>query len=119
MHTHAYIHARTNLTLPRSKMLKMGASKPWPEAMQAITGQRLMKAEAIVSYFSPLNDFLERENKGSSRGWSDACPDDYFSTGDEDKNKKKNPNSVASVSSSVITIVGVLLVSVAVVMGSL
>ena len=101
-------------------MLKMGASKPWPEAMQAITGQRLMKAEAIVSYFSPLNDFLERENKGSSRGWSDACPDDYFSTGDEDKNKKKkNPNSAVSVSSSVVTIIAVLLVSVAVVMGSL
>ncbi|HET7436505.1 MAG TPA: M2 family metallopeptidase [Thermoanaerobaculia bacterium] len=51
------------------KMLAMGASRPWPEALEALTGQRQMDATAVVDYFRPLLDWLEVQNKGQSCGW--------------------------------------------------
>ncbi len=50
-------------------MLAMGASKPWPDALQAFTGSREMDAGAIVRYFAPLMDQLKRENAGQKCGW--------------------------------------------------
>ena len=50
-------------------MLAMGASKPWPDALEALTGQREMDATAIVDYFAPLMDWLEEQNEGRSCGW--------------------------------------------------
>src|SRR5207244_10696907 len=35
-------------------MLSMGLSRPWPEALEAITGERAMDATAIRDYFAPL-----------------------------------------------------------------
>ncbi|XP_070546706.1 angiotensin-converting enzyme-like isoform X2 [Ptychodera flava] len=54
-----------------SAMLKLGKSKPWPDAMEAITGQRKMDAGALIEYFQPLIDWLERENvnNGDVLGW--------------------------------------------------
>ncbi|NXR45086.1 ACE enzyme, partial [Hippolais icterina] len=51
--------------------LKLGFSKPWPEAMQLITGQPNMSAEALMSYFQPLMTWLEKENEknGEVLGW--------------------------------------------------
>ncbi|MFQ5527957.1 MAG: M2 family metallopeptidase [Thermoanaerobaculia bacterium] len=51
------------------KMLEMGASRPWPEALQAVTGQREMDATAIVDYFAPLQIWLEEQTEGLSCGW--------------------------------------------------
>ena len=52
-------------------MLSMGASKPWPDAMEAITGQREMDATALRDYFQPLEDWLKRENQENQEiiGW--------------------------------------------------
>ncbi len=50
-------------------MLAMGASKPWPDALEALTGQREMDATAIVDYFAPLMSWLEEQNEGRSCGW--------------------------------------------------
>jgi peptidyl-dipeptidase A len=50
-------------------MLAMGASRPWPEALEALTGQRQMDATAILDYFAPLRTWLEAQNKGQSCGW--------------------------------------------------
>eukprot|EP00057_Strongylocentrotus_purpuratus_P015030 XP_011669504.1 PREDICTED: angiotensin-converting enzyme [Strongylocentrotus purpuratus] len=52
-------------------MLSMGRSKPWPEAMEALTGQREMKADAILKYFQPLMEWLEKTNEGNGDviGW--------------------------------------------------
>ena len=52
-------------------MLSMGRSKPWPEAMEALTGQREMKADAILEYFQPLMEWLEKKNEGNGDviGW--------------------------------------------------
>jgi peptidyl-dipeptidase A len=50
-------------------MLEMGASKPWPDALEAITGQRDMDASAILEYFAPLYKWLQEQNKGQQCGW--------------------------------------------------
>lgn len=50
-------------------MLKMGASKPWPDALQAFTGSREMSGAAMVEYFAPLKKWLDQQNKGKPTGW--------------------------------------------------
>ena len=50
-------------------MLSMGMSKPWPDALEAMTGQRQMDATAILDYFKPLQTWLEEQNKGQTVGW--------------------------------------------------
>jgi len=50
-------------------MLALGASKPWPEALEAMTGQRQMDASAILDYFAPLYGWLKEQNKGQKCGW--------------------------------------------------
>ena len=50
-------------------MMEMGASKPWPDALEAFTGSRQMDGSAIVAYFKPLMDRLEAENAGRQCGW--------------------------------------------------
>jgi peptidyl-dipeptidase A len=50
-------------------MLEMGASRPWQDALQALTGQREMDATAIRDYFAPLQKWLDEQNKGKPVGW--------------------------------------------------
>jgi len=50
-------------------MMSMGLSRPWPEALKAITGQDKMDATAILTYFKPLHDWLKKQNKGRKCGW--------------------------------------------------
>ena len=50
-------------------MLAMGQSKPWPDAMEALTGQRKMDGSAIIDYFAPLNAYLKEQNQGRQCGW--------------------------------------------------
>ncbi len=52
-----------------NKMLAMGQSQPWPDALESFTGQRDMDATAILDYFAPLNAWLEEENQGQTCGW--------------------------------------------------
>ena len=49
--------------------LAMGLSKPWPDALEALTGSRQMDATAIVDYFAPLQKWLEEQTKGQPVGW--------------------------------------------------
>ncbi len=51
------------------KMLEMGASKPWPDALEAFTGTREMDGSALVSYFAPLQTWLKEQNAGQQCGW--------------------------------------------------
>ncbi len=51
-------------------MLAMGASKPWPEALEAIAGTREMDGGAMIEYFEPLMTYLKKENEGRTCGWS-------------------------------------------------
>jgi peptidyl-dipeptidase A len=50
-------------------MLELGASKPWPDALEAFTGTREMDGSAMVEYFAPLMDWLETQNAGRECGW--------------------------------------------------
>jgi len=47
------------------EMLQMGASRPWMEAMEKMTGQRKMSTKALREYFEPLEQWLKKENKKS------------------------------------------------------
>ncbi len=50
-------------------MMEMGASQPWPDALEAFTGTRQMDGSAIIEYFDPLMTYLEEENAGRTCGW--------------------------------------------------
>ncbi|KAK2171335.1 hypothetical protein NP493_1078g02064 [Ridgeia piscesae] len=50
-------------------LLSLGGSKPWPESMEVITGQRKFKTDAILEYFKPLHDWLKRANAQEHVGW--------------------------------------------------
>ncbi|OHB34915.1 MAG: peptidyl-dipeptidase [Phenylobacterium sp. RIFCSPHIGHO2_01_FULL_70_10] len=50
-------------------MMEMGQSKPWPDALEAFTGERQTDASAIADYFAPLNSWLTAQNKGEQCGW--------------------------------------------------
>jgi peptidyl-dipeptidase A len=52
-----------------AKMLEMGVSRPWPDALEALTGQRQMDATAIRDYFAPLEKWLKEQNQGKPVGW--------------------------------------------------
>lgn len=52
-----------------AKMLEMGQSKPWPEALAAFTGEKDIDATAIADYFAPLDRWLKVQNQGQQCGW--------------------------------------------------
>jgi peptidyl-dipeptidase A len=43
-------------------MLALGLSRPWPEALEAMTGEDKMDATAIIDYFAPLKTWLDEQN---------------------------------------------------------
>jgi len=50
-------------------MLEFGASKPWPEALAAFTGQKTIDGSALLAYYAPLAAWLEQQNAGKTCGW--------------------------------------------------
>lgn len=52
-----------------ARMLEMGASRPWPEALAVLGGSGEMDATAILDYFRPLSDWLAEQNRGRTCGW--------------------------------------------------
>ncbi len=51
------------------KMLEMGASVPWQEALQVVANSRDMDATAVIDYFAPLKTWLDEQNKERDCGW--------------------------------------------------
>jgi peptidyl-dipeptidase A len=49
--------------------LEMGSSREWPDALEALTGERRMDASAVLEYFAPLRRWLDEENRGIPIGW--------------------------------------------------
>ncbi|XP_021941944.1 angiotensin-converting enzyme-like isoform X2 [Zootermopsis nevadensis] len=66
----AKFHIIANVPYIR-EMLQMGSSKPWPDAMEVLSGQREMDASGMLEYFKPLTEWLEKNNKqfGEHIGW--------------------------------------------------
>ena len=52
-----------------NQMLAMGASRPWPDALQAFIGSREMSARPMLEYFAPLQTWLQEQNRGKQCGW--------------------------------------------------
>ncbi|KAJ8264684.1 hypothetical protein GJAV_G00152490 [Gymnothorax javanicus] len=54
-------------------VMKLGFSKPWPEALTMITGQPHMSALPLMEYFEPLIKWLKEENMRNQEvlGWPD------------------------------------------------
>jgi peptidyl-dipeptidase A len=52
-----------------AQMLALGASEPWQDAMQKLTGTRRIDAGAIIEYFQPLMGWLSEQNKNRQCGW--------------------------------------------------
>lgn len=50
-------------------MLEMGRERPWPDALEALTGTRQMDATAVLDYFAPLKDWLDEQNAERQCGW--------------------------------------------------
>lgn len=50
-------------------MMELGTSKPWQEAMQALTGQPELDSGALLAYFAPLKAWLDEQNEGRQCGW--------------------------------------------------
>ncbi|XP_044139656.1 angiotensin-converting enzyme 2 [Bufo gargarizans] len=74
----------TNSTAAGDKllsMLRLGNSKPWTEALESITGGTKMDAQPLLSYFQPLYEWLQQNNKANNRyvGWNTAW-DPYTGT---------------------------------------
>jgi peptidyl-dipeptidase A len=49
--------------------LEIGQSRPWPDALEALTGQRQMDATAMADYFAPVKAWLDEQNAGMKAGW--------------------------------------------------
>jgi peptidyl-dipeptidase A len=63
------IHGSTEAGDKLRAMLAMGASRPWPDALEAISSERVMDASALVEYFAPLLSWIEEQNEGRTCGW--------------------------------------------------
>ena len=50
-------------------MLETGASVPWQDTLEKLTGTREMDASAIIEYFAPLMVYLKEQNQGRTCGW--------------------------------------------------
>jgi peptidyl-dipeptidase A len=51
-----------------AKMLEMGQSRPWPDALEALTGERKMDATAMIDYFKPLKEWLDAQAAADKAG---------------------------------------------------
>ncbi|MHB1435267.1 MAG: M2 family metallopeptidase [Thermoplasmata archaeon] len=45
-------------------MMEMGQSRPWPEALESVTGEHRMDAAGLLEYFRPLREWLARKLEG-------------------------------------------------------
>ncbi|CAB3378676.1 Hypothetical predicted protein [Cloeon dipterum] len=53
------------------KMMSMGSSRPWQDALYEITGERKLNPSALLEYFHPLQEWLRKENLRTQEfiGW--------------------------------------------------
>src|SRR3546814_20807543 len=62
-------------------MLEMGASKPWPDALEAFTGTREMSGKALADSSAPLKTWLANKNKRIAPGREASAPFNEPQTG--------------------------------------
>jgi peptidyl-dipeptidase A len=52
------------------RMLALGAERAWPDALEALTGERRMDASALLDYYAPLAEWLAAETGDQRCGFS-------------------------------------------------
>ena len=50
-------------------MLEMGARQEWPDALEALTGERRMDGRGLLEYFAPLQRWLDEQVGAAPKGW--------------------------------------------------
>jgi peptidyl-dipeptidase A len=50
-------------------MLELGQSREWPDALEALTGERRMDARGLLEYFEPLRRWLDQQYPDAPSGW--------------------------------------------------
>lgn len=63
------IHGNAAAGAKLRAMLALGRSRPWPDALEALTGQRRIDASALLDYFAPLKAWLDAQNAGKPVDW--------------------------------------------------
>jgi peptidyl-dipeptidase A len=63
------IYGNEEVGMRFNAMMEIGASQPWPDALEAFTGTREMDGSAIIAYFQPLMEHLQAENADRNCGW--------------------------------------------------
>ncbi|KAM9264764.1 LOW QUALITY PROTEIN: angiotensin-converting enzyme 2 [Cariama cristata] len=51
------------------KLLELGRSKPWTQALESVTGEKYMNATPLLHYFEPLYKWLQKNNSARYIGW--------------------------------------------------
>jgi len=99
------------------EMLKLGASRPWKEAMQLMTGQPEMSTDALREYFMPLEKWLIKENKKQNTkvGWGPLNLDSVCKQSPNAKSSKSSKDNsysnglTASLALTLVTVGAILL----------
>ncbi|XP_046909093.2 angiotensin-converting enzyme [Dermatophagoides farinae] len=52
-----------------ARMLRLGSSVRWPEAMKLMTGSETMTAGPLIEYFQPLFKWLDQQIANETLGW--------------------------------------------------
>ena len=88
------------------EMLKLGASRPWKEAMRVMTGQPEMSTQALREYFRPLENWLRRENKkaGMSGDWGRTDVDRMCRQARNGRERSANGSKAVEVTTAVLTL---------------
>ena len=50
-------------------MLSLGQSQPWQDALESIIGTRELSGTAMLNYYAPLKEWLDKQNEGRVCGW--------------------------------------------------
>ena len=84
-------------------MLKLGKSKPWPEALEKLTGSKKMDVGPLKEYFEPLNKWMkqQREKYEYPLGWT------------KEEVTTDAPAGVGAVVPTFLTLVGAMFLSLA------
>ncbi len=63
------IYGRRDAGEKLGRLLALGQSRPWPEALATICGESRFDASAILEYYAPLRAWLREQNAGAPVGW--------------------------------------------------
>ncbi|KAL9965338.1 hypothetical protein ACROYT_G029126 [Oculina patagonica] len=95
-----------HVSYTRQAISEMGKSKPWPEALEKLTGSKTLDVGALTAYFEPLRKWMvdQRNTLGyAAPGWDE----------DDDLTTTVKPTHTTTVVAGVSTLAPVLFNTIA------